>query len=65
LLYFTAFGILYGHLVYIVVIWSIFPQEKSGNPAPDCSDLILARLAGLQLANGGDRAVADDQVRLA
>jgi hypothetical protein len=33
------FGILYGHLVYFVVIWYAFPrfgmlyQEKSGNPA--------------------------------
>jgi hypothetical protein len=32
------FGIFYGHLVYFMVIWYIFPrfgklhQEKSGNP---------------------------------
>jgi hypothetical protein len=34
------FGIFYGHLVYLLVIWYIFPlfgcmlhQEKSGNPS--------------------------------
>jgi hypothetical protein len=46
LVYFTDFGLFYGqpvpkfydHLVYVVVIWYIFPhfgiwyQEKSGNP---------------------------------
>jgi hypothetical protein len=36
---YSHFGMLYGHLVYFVVIWYIFPsfdmlyQEKSGNPA--------------------------------
>jgi hypothetical protein len=39
LVYFTAIGNTYGHLVYFVVSWYIFPrfgilyQEKSGNPA--------------------------------
>jgi hypothetical protein len=39
LVYFRPLEIVYGHLVYIVVIWYIFPRfgnldkEKSGNPA--------------------------------
>jgi hypothetical protein len=36
-----TFNIFYGHLVYFVVVWYIFPrfgrlyQEKSGNPVPN------------------------------
>jgi hypothetical protein len=41
LVYFTALEIFYGHLVYFLVIWYIFPrfgmlyQEKSGSLAPN------------------------------
>jgi hypothetical protein len=41
--YFTAIGNIFGHLVYFVVIWYIFPRfgilylEKSGNPAGDAN----------------------------
>jgi hypothetical protein len=46
LVYFTAIGNTYGHLVYFVVIWYIIPrfgilhQGKSGNPALKTGDVI-------------------------
>jgi hypothetical protein len=41
LAYFTAIGNIFGHLLYLVVIWYILPhfgilsQEKSGNLGPN------------------------------
>jgi hypothetical protein len=41
--------IFYGHLVYLVVIWYIFPrfgildQEKSGNPDPNTTPVLIDR----------------------
>jgi hypothetical protein len=40
-----TFGIIYGHLVYLLVIWYIFPRfgkyyrERSGNPATEMKEL--------------------------
>jgi hypothetical protein len=50
-----TFGIIYGHLIYLLVNWYIFSRfgkyyrEKSGNPDPYCScPLMTFELTRLQ-----------------